>query len=129
MGLLTKDQILSADDLKTKDVVVPQWGGTVRLRTMTASERDRFENMVFVGKDKNERMADIRATLLSLCIVDEKNNLVFSEKDIKALGGKSAAAVDLLFSEAQKLNAVTDQDIEDAVKNSEATQGESDGGE
>ena len=129
MGLLTKDQILSADDLKTKDVVVPQWGGTVRLRTMTASERDRFENMVFVGKDKNERMADIRATLLSLCIVDEKNNLVFSEKDIKALGGKSAAAVDLLFSEAQKLNAVTDQDIEDQVKNSEATQGESEGGE
>lgn len=33
MALLTKDQILSADRKKSKDVKVPEWGGSVRFRS------------------------------------------------------------------------------------------------
>ncbi len=127
--LLTKDQILGADDIVTKEINVPQWGGSVKIRTMTASDRDRFEQQVFSGNTKSERRDNIRALMLSICIVDESGNRVFGEKDVKALGGKSAAAVDAIFSEIQKLNALSDADIDEAAKNSEGTLGDLSDGE
>ena len=38
MALLTRDEILAADDIKTEDVEVPEWGGDVRVSVMS---RDR----------------------------------------------------------------------------------------
>jgi hypothetical protein len=32
---LKREQILKANDIKTIEVEVPEWGGTVRLRTMS----------------------------------------------------------------------------------------------
>ena len=125
-NLLSKDQILSADDLQTKDVYVKPWDGYVRIRTMTAHERDRFEQMLFTNKGgKRERMDDVRATLVSLTVVDANGKRMFSDKDVKALSKKSAAALDKIFSEAQSLNAVSDEDVEEMAKNSEETQGDS----
>ena len=129
MSLLTKDQILNADDLQTKDVYVPHWKGTVRIRTMTAGERDLFEQLMFSGQNKDERRDNVRATMLALTVVDGKDNRLFTEDHIKKLKGKSAAAVDLIFAEVQKLNAVSDEDVEDMVKNSEGTPGGSSDGE
>lgn len=129
MSLLTRDQILSADDLQTKDVYVPQWKGTVRIRTMTAGERDLFEQMMFSGKNKDDRRDNVRAAMLSLTVVDDKGNRLFSEDHVKKLKDKSAAAVDKIFAEVQKMNAVSDDDVEDMVKNSEGTQGDSLDGE
>ena len=40
--LLNKEQIQSVSDLETQDVEVPEWGGTVRLKSLTGAERDRF---------------------------------------------------------------------------------------
>jgi hypothetical protein len=130
MALLTRDQILNADDLQTKDVYVRPWGGSVRIRTMTAHERDQFEQQLFTNKGgKKERMDDVRAYLVSMCVVDEGGNRLFSERDVKALSQKSANALDIIFGEAQKLNAVTDDDVEEIVGNSEETPGDSSGGE
>ena len=39
-GLLSKEQILAAEDLPHKDVPVPEWKGTVRVRALTGFERD-----------------------------------------------------------------------------------------
>lgn len=129
MSLLTRDQILNADDLQTKDVYVPQWKGTVRIRTMTAGERDLFEQMMFSGQNKDERRDNVRATMLALTVVDDNGNRLFTEDHVKRLKGKSAAAVDKIFSGVQKLNAVSDEDVEDMVKNSEGTPGDLSDGE
>lgn len=129
MSLLTKDQILNADDLPTKEIEVPQWGGNVLIRTMTAFERDRFEKKMFGDGDKKNRPDNIRATLASLAIVDESGDRMFTDKDIVALGKKSAAALDRVFAEIQKLNAVSDKDVEEMAGNSEETPGASSDGE
>ena len=129
-NLLTKDQILSAEDLDTKDVYVKPWKGYIRVRTMTAHERDQFEQKIFSNKGgKKERMDDIRATLVSMAVVDEDGKRIFSDKDVKDLSKKSAAAMDQIFGECQKLNAVTDEDVEDMTKNSEETQDDNSDGE
>jgi len=44
---LNKEQILRADDLKTEEVDVPEWGGSVRVRVLTGTERDAFESSIY----------------------------------------------------------------------------------
>ena len=43
MTYLSRDAILQREDIKTEDVEVPEWGGTVRVRGMTGVQRDAFE--------------------------------------------------------------------------------------
>ena len=43
MTLLSKTEILTANDLQTEDVEVPEWGGAVRVRSFTGREREPFE--------------------------------------------------------------------------------------
>jgi len=117
--LLSKDKILSAEDLPFEDVEVQEWGGTVRLRTMTGLERDAFEQSVimFEGKTRKMNMINIRAKLVAKTAVDESGNPLFAEGDIEKLGKKSAKALDKLFGIAQKLNGIGQDDIEALAKN------------
>jgi len=120
MGLLNKDAILAAEDKKFEDVDVPEWGGSVRVRMMSASERDQWENETY-GTGKVNTV-DFRARFVALCAIDEAGNLLFTPDDVDALGAKSAAAVQRVFNAAQKLNALSAKDIQDLEKNSDAAQ-------
>ena len=44
--ILSKADILRADDIKTIEVAVPEWGGSVLLRGLTGRERDLFEESI-----------------------------------------------------------------------------------
>lgn len=116
MALLSKEQILNVDDKKTELVEVPEWGGQVCIATMSGTAKDRFEASC-MGPNGTANMQNIRARLVAACLVDDKGNLMFSEKEIGKLGQKSAAALDRVFEAAQRLNAVTQQDVEDLAKN------------
>ncbi len=118
MVLLSKDQILAADDRPTKDVSVPEWGGIVRVRTMSASERDQWEGDTY--SDGKVNTTNFRARFVALCVVDESGNAMFSARDVEALGAKSAAALQRVFNAAQKLNAISQKDIADLEKKSAA---------
>jgi len=105
--LLTKAQILAAEDLPSVDVHVTQWGGTVRVRVLTATERDELDKIVLTD---DSAVKQYRATMLAFCIVDENNKRLFETTDITALGEKSAAACDSIFAAASKLNNL-DEDV------------------
>ena len=125
---LTKDQILQADDLKFSEVDVPEWGGKVRIKTMTGEERDAFEDKIVVrDKDGNRKGMDIknfRAKLLVRTIVDEEGKRVFDEQDIHALGMKSSAALDRVAEEVQEINRLRAQDVEELTSTLEPGQSE-----
>lgn len=111
MALLGRDSILGAQDLKHVDVDVPEWGGTVRVRMMTGSERDAFEagTVIRQGKKVEANLVNIRARLVSLCAIDENGVRLFSEADVEALAAKSGAALGRLFEACQKLNGLTEE--------------------
>jgi hypothetical protein len=120
--LLSKQQILNAVDMTTADVIVPEWGGTMRVRTLSGKERDQFEASLVVGAGKKRRpdMVNIRAKLVALCAIDEGGNRLFNESEIALLGAKSAAALDRVFTACQRLNGLSDEDVEQLEKNSGA---------
>jgi len=117
--MLTRDQILSADDLKRETVAVPEWGGDVLIRTMTGTERDAFEaSLQGGGKSGKINTANIRARLVSLTAVDEAGGRLFADSDMATLGGKSAAALDRCSAVAMRLNGMSAKDVEELGKNS-----------
>lgn len=119
MVILSRDAILGAMDLATEDVDVPEWGGTVRIRTLTAAERDTFDASLSKGTGNNRTLdlANLRARLLALCIVNDDGSPVFSADDIAALGAKASLPLGRVFEAAQKLNGMLPTAVEDAVKN------------
>ena len=114
--MLSKEQILKADDSKTIEVDVPEWGGTVMIGTMSGFARDQFEAAI-LGKNGGANTVNIRAKLAASTLIDEQGNLLFTAKDVTALGKKSAAALDRVFEAAQKLNRISDTDVEELAKN------------
>lgn len=118
--LLSRDAILGASDIKTEDVSVPEWGGTVRVRGLDAKQRDEFESGLIetVGKTQRVTMRNARARLAALSIVGEDNEPLFSPADVFLLGEKSGAALDRVFAAASRLSGIGDSDMDELTKNS-----------
>ena len=116
MAILNKKQILSAEDKRTEEINIPEWGGSVIISTISGTARDAFEQSLVDGKG-NYKPKNVRAKLLIASCVNEKGAPLFTKEDIVALGNKSGAALDRLFAAVQKLNAVTDEDVEELAKN------------
>ncbi len=121
---LSKEAILAVDDVHFEDVPVPEWGGMVRVKSLTGSERDGLEASMIEGKGKNANvnLANLRAKLVARSIVDESGNRIFEDADIALLGRKSAAALNRVYEVAQRLSGITQEDVDELTKNSEAAQ-------
>lgn len=115
--MLTRDAILATRaTLRSEDVEVPEWGGTVRVREMTGAERDAWEQSL-VGAKGKVNIENVRARLVSRTVVDEAGVRLFSDTDAEALGQTSAAALERVARVAQKLNKLTEDDLEEAKGN------------
>lgn len=111
---LTAELILAALDLPTKDVEVPEWGGTVKVRALTGAERDRFEASMITEKDetRGEKLVNLRARMCAMTIVGEDGRTpVFSDKQVEKLGEKNARALNRVFEVARELSGFTDKDV------------------
>ncbi len=122
---LSREQILGIVDFKVEEVDVPEWGGTVHVKSLNGKGRDAFEGSRVRIKDNNkmEMVYDnTRARLLSMTLCDDAGKLLFSEEDVEALGEKNAAVLDRLFDVAQRLSSLRPVDVEQKVKNFVAVQ-------
>lgn len=133
MTYLTRDQILKAADFKYAEIACPEWGGTVLIRSLTGTERDQFEadTLTQRGKIQILNLRNVRARLVSLCIISDRvengGKRVFSDSDVLALGDKSAAALDRVFTEAMKLSGLTETDVKELAGNFDEGQSDTSG--
>lgn len=129
-----RDQILTAEDLSTQDVPVPEWPDAegnplvVQIRTLTGEERDKFESS-FAKQGKHGRVksdySNFRAKLLVRCLQDPATgDPLFTDKDAPRLGLKSAAAINRLFEIASEMSGITDRSVEEEAEDFDETQDE-----
>lgn len=107
---LSKDEIL-ATGIPDEVVDVPEWGGKVRIRGLSADERESFEEtLVERGEDGNfvrkENLFHVRASFVTRCVIDDNGERVFVDEDAPALSQKSAAAIGRLWDRARKLSGM-----------------------
>lgn len=116
MQTLTKEQILAADDLTTEILQVPEWGGSIIVRTITGTERDYLEASIS-NDDGGKNMENLRAKLVVMSVVDEKGNKLFTMKDLGAIGAKSARVLSKVFTVAMRLSGFSKKDVDELTEN------------
>jgi hypothetical protein len=116
---LGRDAIIDADDRSYESVDVPEWGGKVRVRGLTGAQRDAYEESLVItnGNSRKVNLANARAKMCVLAIVDREGRQVFSADDVRALGRKSAAPIERVFDVARRLSGMSDEDVEKLTEN------------
>lgn len=130
MALLSRNQILEAKDIKTKDIEVHEWGGTIRIKQLSAKEyNDITMNMVNIRKmaakqlsskkNADENLEDAinelaiknqKILLIIKSVVDENMKPLFTEADLELLYQKNTNVIDKIIAEIEELNAVSTED-------------------
>lgn len=114
MAFLSREAILEAEDRKYDTVACPEWGGDVRLRSITGTQRDAYEASIITtnGSDRKVNTRNARVKLIVLCAVDEDGRPLFTSEDLGALGRKNAAPIDRIFDACRKLSGMSEEDVE-----------------
>ena len=117
--ILNREQILAANDVKTKVVEVPEWGGSVIVRGLTSLERDKA--LARIMNDNNQvdlnRLGELRVMIAAMAIIDEQGNPLFTEKDVTALGQKSWSAIERISDAVLEISGLTQNALEQLEKN------------
>jgi hypothetical protein len=124
MAVLTREQVLNAQDRKPELISVPEWGGELWVRGLSAKDRGLYELWtvqasassagITQGNITLDHVALIRVRLISLCvIVDETDTKpLFTEADVAALSEKDSAPVERLFDVAARLSGLSKEDAQ-----------------
>ena len=113
--ILDRDTILSKTALKREVVDIPEWGGTIHVRELTAAERTRYEvgmSDMVQGEQtdpikKAQRFIDMRARIASMACVNEDGSRMFRDEDIAALNQLSGNVLDRISSVVLRLSGYT----------------------
>ena len=105
LRILSRSDILGADDLTRETVETPEWGGSVIVRCLTGTERNAIAIALSDGgADKLPVVFDMQMQLLAAALIDEAGDHLFTADDLVALRGKNPIVTDRLFAVASKLS-------------------------
>lgn len=106
-----RDQILLSDDMEYEEVEVPQWGVTVLVSSLSASERAK---LMWRARDRDTgdiNIEELYALLFVHTVRDpEDQGLLFTEKDIPKLNEKNGAALEVVCGVAARLAGLDQED-------------------
>lgn len=124
MSLLNRKQVLTAIDERKKDVEtvpVPEWGGEVGIRRLSAADLDKAG--FFGGGEKTT--IEIARSVLSMTLCDENGERLFSDQDIAELDEADVNVTLKLFNEAARINGLLEGEMTGMVASfSEAQPGD-----
>ena len=108
--MLTKEQILN-QRLKIIKVDVPEWGGEVCVKELTAKEQDDINELVRKGETISN------SQLAQMVICDENGVLLFSEKELPELAKVSGNVLGKVLLASAKLSGADENTIQELQKN------------
>jgi len=108
-------EILGCDDLRRKEVKVPQWGKTLTIQEMGLQES--LQSIGSIHPDENGQVTlshlDIAQVVAYGVIDPETGERVFSDADVPKLARKNRAPLMLLYTEITALSG----SVEEEAKN------------
>ena len=112
MSYLTIAQIAAADDLQVQDVEVPEWGGTVKVKGMSAGER--LQLAAIVQDEKMNALQGIAHFALLHGVVEPK----ITEENLDMFLSKSSKAIDRIVEVFNKLSGSNEEAVLESRGNS-----------
>ncbi|HZR23245.1 MAG TPA: hypothetical protein VFA59_06640 [Vicinamibacterales bacterium] len=119
MDVLTREQLLAAAQavaLPIQQIDVPELGGSVIVRGMSAHDRDAFEGELMNARRRRMTLENVRARLAVRCLVDGAGQRLFTDEDVVVLGGLRADVMDRVCTVAQRLSGFVTADLQELAK-------------
>jgi len=119
MGYITSaNEILAKDDFTYAEIDVPEWGGTLRLRSLSGAQR----TIITARAQKNKVTGDgLYEQLIIMSAVDEDNKLIFDEKQhLEMLKMRNSAITKKIGEKVLEISGFkpdAESDLESAEKN------------
>lgn len=107
---LSREQILaSRSNRKPVSLEVPEWGGTVYVRVLSAKDQMELSEGV--------KPAEMPIKVILHCFVDEQGNRLFQDEDAEMLAAEEFPIIMRVFAFVAKLNGLSTKELEEAMKN------------
>lgn len=119
---LSREEILAVVERRAGEAValdVPEWGGEVRIRRLTAAEAER------TGLTNDEQPPDVVARVIAASLVDDEGEPLFNEGDVAALADADLSAATRVFVACVKANGLGSEALDEAVAAFSAAQRDS----
>lgn len=119
---LSRDVILAAQDFKTEEVEVSEWGGVVLVRELSAADFDAvgFPMVKEDGTIDAKGARGMGVKIVALSVIDEEGSRLFTLKDVRVLGRRAIAPIRRITAKVMELSGMVaeeEQDESDAAKN------------
>ncbi len=127
----SKSAIMLMQDLPHEELSIPEWNNmVVRVRQLTGTERGIFEGAIAkVNPDGGTEGVQVKMdpsrmkiTLVALTMIDEKGKRIFGDREVDALGTKSARAIERIYEVSARLSGLTNESMEETSDLSSAAQ-------
>src|SRR4051794_28869561 len=121
MAILSKDQIWAADDIEEREVEVPQWGGAVRIRSLSLDQVSEIrahagKTVKVKGRDTEEIDARLQmAGLLCEGIIEPEMDF----EEAKRMMRKSAAAASIIVQAINEVSGLLPEAVSEAEKSAD----------
>lgn len=110
--MLTRDNILQAQDTPLVPVNVPEWGGTVYIRAMSlAALKALTDRIKSRGGDENA------AFVVANVAMDQDGNRLFTDEDEAALKARSVKALNRIVAAFNDANELSQAKVDTAQGN------------
>lgn len=120
-NILSLEQIMNADDLPSKIVEVPAWGGSIRIKQLTKAQQHEIRTTAVVDGVLNDQMLEMGILVASIV---EPN---LTREHMEMLANKNADVIDEVLAEVFTLSALDKEAISRAREEFPDGQGEVDG--
>jgi hypothetical protein len=110
---LTINDILGITDSGVERLFIPEWGGSVYIKVMTAKERSEIEDLFLKINETKKETGKFRREMIRRTWSDKDGNLVITDEALAThMMGKSALAIEKIFERACEVNGFRQRDVE-----------------
>lgn len=105
--------ILGKEDKVSERLDIPEWGGCIYVRVMSAKERSEIEDLFMRIHESKKDTGKFRSELIRRTWVDCNGALMITDEAIAThMMGKNALAIEKIFEKACEVNGFRQKDIE-----------------
>lgn len=109
-----REDVLQASDRIVELVEVPEWGGHLYVRNMTALERVEYDRWN-LGTAGQPDMTGMRVKGVIMCACDEKGDRLFTPEDYESLSQKDGAAITRVFLAVMRISGIAPTSLAEAI--------------
>jgi len=103
---------IKSQKLKTTEVDVEQWGGSLLVKKLSVAERDELAE--YYSDQSTAQNAALQTIVRA--VVNEDGSRMFSDDDLNLLASQDAEAITALYTGILEFNGIVKKEGADAVK-------------